>query len=156
MSAGRWLVLTAATIVVLIAVSVAVVALRPGPAAFDPDTPEGTVQRYVAAVIDRDLLAARALFDAELAERCDAATFDRTAQGAFGWGAGSGREDLHVRLLESAPLSGDRVRVTVSVERTVVEPPFGVGGWSATHVFVVAREADAWRIVSFDWPSPCF
>ena len=48
------------------------------------------------------------------------------------------------------------VLIAVSVERTVVEPPFGVGGWTATHVFVVAREADAWRIVSFDGTSPCF
>jgi len=156
MSAGRWLILTAATIVVLIAVSVMVVALRPGPTAFDPDTPEGTVQSYVAAVIDRDLLAAWALFDAELAERCSAQRFDRSVQGAFRWVAGSGREDLHVRLVESAPLSGDRVRVTVSVERTIVRPPFDVGGSTAIHDFVVGREADAWRIVSFDWPSPCF
>jgi len=156
MSAGRWLVLTAATIVVLIAVSVAVVALRPGPTAFDPDTPEGTVQRYVAAVIDRDLPAAWALFDAELAERCTASTFDRTVQEAFWWGARSGRDDLHVRLVESVPLSGDRVRVTVSVERTVVRPPFDVGGFTSIYDFVVGREADAWRIVSFDWPSPCF
>jgi len=156
MSAGRWLVLTAATIVVLIAVSVAVVALRPGPAAFDPDTPEGTVQRYVAAVIDRDLWAARALFAAELGERCTAPTFDRRVQEAFWWRTGSGREDLHVRLVERAPLTGDRVRVTVSVERTNVDPPFGVGVSTSTHVFVVGREGDAWRIVSFDWPSPCF
>lgn len=156
MSARRWLVLTTATVVVLIAVSVAVVALRPGPTTFGPETPEGTVRLYVAAVIERDLVAARALFGAELAERCEAATFDRRVQEALWWRAGSGREDWHVRLVESAPLGGDRVRVTVSVERTVVEPPFGVGGVTTTHVFVVAREADAWRITSFDWPSPCF
>jgi hypothetical protein len=156
MSARRWLVLTAATVVVLIAVSVLVVALRPGAVAFDADTPEGTVQRYVAAVIERDLLAARALFDVELADRCTAPTFDRRVQEAFWWRTGSGREDLHVRLVESAPLTGDRVRVTVSVERTNVDPPFGVGASTATHVFVVGREADAWRIVSFDWPRPCF
>lgn len=156
MSARRWLVLTAATVVVLIAVSVLVVALRPGATAFDPDTPEGSVQRYVAAVIDHDLLAARTLFAGELADRCTGPAFDRSVQGAFWWGPGPGRVDWHVRLVESAPLSGDRVRVTVGVERTIVDPPFGVGSSTTTHVFVVARETDAWRIVSFDWPRPCF
>jgi hypothetical protein len=155
MSARRWLVLTAATVVVLIALSLIVVALRPA-ATFEPDTPEGTVQRYVSAVIERDLVAARALFAADLADACASAAFARRVQESFWWGGSSGREDWHVRLVERAPLAGDRVRVTVSVERTIVDPPFGVGGATTTHVFVVAREDDAWRIVSFDWPSPCF
>jgi hypothetical protein len=80
-SARHRLVPTAATIVVPIAVRVLVVALRPGPTALGPDSPEGAVQRYVAVVIDRDLLAARALVDAELADRCTAPIFDRSVAG---------------------------------------------------------------------------
>lgn len=156
MSARRWLVATATTVAVLIALAVLIVALRPPPTVFAPDSPEGTVQAFVAAVIDGDLALARAQFAAELAARCPASTFGTRVREALWWGESQRRDDWHVRLVETATLSDGRTRVRVRVERTVASPPFDVGSSTSEHAFVLVLEDGVWRIASFDWPSPCF
>jgi hypothetical protein len=156
MSARRWLVATAVTVAVLIALSVLIVALRPAQTAFDPDTPEGTVQAYVAAVIDGDLALARSHFAADLAARCPASVFGTRTREALWWGEAERRDDWHVRLLETATLSDGQVRVRVRVERTVASPPFDVGSMTSEHAFVLVLEDGAWRIAAYDWPRTCF
>jgi hypothetical protein len=156
MSARRWLVATAATVAVLIALAALVVALRPQQAVFAPDTPEGTVQAYVAAVIDGDLALARSHFAADLEARCPASVFGTRTREALWWGTTERRDDWHVRLLETATLSDGRVRVRVRVERTGASPPFEVTSMTSEHAFVLVFEDGAWRIDAFDWPRACF
>jgi hypothetical protein len=156
MSGRRWLVATAATVAVLIALAALVVALRPRQTVFAPDTPEGTVQAYVAAVIDGDLALARSQFGADLEARCPASTFGTRVREELWWGDTQGRDDWHVRLLETATLSDGRVRVRVRVERTIASPPFDVSSMTSEHAFVLVLEDGAWRIDAFDWPRACF
>jgi len=156
MSARRWLVATAVTVAALIALAALVVALRPQEAVFAPDTPEGTVQGYVAAVIDGDLALARSHFAAELADRCPASVFGTRVREALWWGETRGRDDWHVRHLETATLSDGRVRVRIRIERTIASPPFDVSSMTSEHAFLLVLEDGAWRIDAFDWPSACF
>ena len=155
MSARRWLVATAATILVLVVLAAVVVVLRPPPAAFAPDSPEGTVMRYVGAVLVGDVALARATFGADLAAACPPSRFATRARESLWWDATTGRDDWHVALLDVATLSDGRVRVRVRVGRTVVAPPFDVDASASEHVFVLAFEDGAWRITDFDWPIPC-
>lgn len=156
MSARRWLVATAATVAILIVFAALVVVLRPSVTAFGPDTPEGTVQAYVAAVIDGDLALARSSFAADLAARCPASAFDLDVHEALSWGGAQRASDWHVRHLESVALSDGQVRVRVRVQRTLASPPFDVSSTTREHTFVLALEGEAWRITAFDWPSSCF
>ena len=156
MSARRWLVATAATVAALIVLAALVVALRPSEAAFGPDTPEGTVQGYVAAVIDGDLALARSAFAADLMARCPASTFGLRVREALSWGGTQRESDWHVRYLGSAPLSDGQVRVRVQVQRTLASPPFDVSSMTSEHAFVLVLDAGAWRIAAFDWPRSCF
>ncbi|MDF1522055.1 MAG: hypothetical protein P1P87_04460 [Trueperaceae bacterium] len=156
MSARRWLVVTAVLIAVLIALAALAMALRPSEVAFDPDTPEGTVQRYVVAVIDGDLALARSTFAADLAARCPASSFAARVREGLWWGEAVDRDEWHVLLLETATLSDGQVRLRVRVERLAAAPPFDVGTRTSEHAFVLAFEDGAWRLTSFDWPSPCF
>lgn len=130
-------------------------ALRPSQGAFDPETPEGTVQRNVAAVIDGDLALARSAFAADLAARCPASTFGTRVREGLWWDDGEDRDEWHVRLLGTSTLSDGQVRVRVRVERLAAAPPFDVGSSASEHASVLAREDGAWRLTSFDWPSPC-
>jgi hypothetical protein len=155
MSARRWLVATGITVAVLVALAALVVALRPNEVAFDPDTPEGTVQRYVTAVIDGDLALARSTFAAALAARCPASTFGTRVREGLWWDEAGRRDDWHVRLLETVTLSDGQVRVRVRAERIAAAPPFDVGSTSREHAFVLAVEDGVWRLTSLDWPSPC-
>lgn len=157
MSAGRWLVATATTVVVLIALAALVVALRPGDVVAPPGSPEATVQTYVRAAIDGDLAAARATFAADLAAACPASVFGTRVRDALWWGSGAeARDDWHVRVVETAPLSDGRQRVRVRVQRTVASPPFDVSSMTSEHAFMLVFEGGSWRIATFDWPSPCF
>lgn len=156
LSARRWLVATVVTVAVLIALAALVVALRPQQAVFAPDTPEGTVQAYVAAVIEGDLALARSHFAADLEARCPASVFGTRVREALWWGTADRRDDWHVRLLETATLSDGQVRVQVRVERTVASPPFDVSSMTSEHAFFFVLEDGAWRIASFDWPRSCF
>lgn len=156
MSARRWLVATTLAVAALIAFAAWVVAVRPSPPAFGPDTPEGVVQRYVAAVIDGDLALARSTFAADLAARCPPSTFGMRVREAWWWDESPRRDEWHVRLLETTTLSDGQVRVRVGVERIAAAPPFDVGSTTSEHAFVLAMVDGAWRLTSFDWPSPCF
>lgn len=156
MSARRWLVATAATVVVLIALAVLVVALRPSDVAAPPGSPEAAVQAYVRAVLDGDLAAARATFAADLAAACPPSVFGTRVRDALWWGGAATRDDWHVRVLDSAALSDGRHRVRVRVQRTVASPPFDVGSMTSEHAFVLALEDGAWKLASLEWPAPCF
>ena len=155
MSARGWLVATGITVAVLVALAALVVALRSSEVAFDPDAPEGTVQRYVAAVIDGDLALARSTFAAALAIRCPTSAFARSVSEGIRWDEPDRRDDWHVRLVDTATLSDGQVRVRVLAERIAAAPPFDVGSTAREHAFVLAVEDGAWRLTAFDWPSPC-
>jgi len=156
MSARRWLVATAATILALVVLAVVVVALRATPTTFDPDSLEATVQRYVGAVVEGDLALAHATLTADAAAACPPATFAALVRGELLDDRAPGRDEWHVALVDTSTLSDGRVRVRVRVGRTVVSPPFDVDTRTGRHTFVLAFEDGAWRIATFDWPRPCF
>ena len=109
---------------------------RPAPR-YDPDTPQGTVQGYVTAVLDGDAAAAAAV----LADGspCTVTDLDRAyvARGTT------------VDLV-GTDVTGDRalVRVRVGVD-TGTDP---LGGWTEDHAFRLTRTAAGWRIDGVPWP----
>ncbi len=129
------LVLLAVAVVALVAAALA--ATRRAPV-YDGATPEGVVQAYLAAVVDRrDDEAVRLL---AAASACTAADLDRA----------SVPDGVRV-VLRDAETTGDTARVDV----TVAVPSgdlFGAPETTERHTFRLVRSDAGWRLTGEPWP----
>ena len=128
-----------AALVVLIAAGVVVGVLRE-PVLLDPQTPEGTVQAYVQAVLDGEWNEARSHLTDDLEAECTAIDFRRS------W-----VPDSLTATLADVRVDSDEAEVAVRL-RTAAEPgPFG-GRYETTETFDLIREGTTWRITGQPWP----
>lgn len=109
---------------------------RPAPV-YAPDTPEGTVQTYVTAVLEGDAAAAAAVLAAD--GPCSVTDLDRAyvARGTT------------VDLV-GTDVTGDRALVRVRVGVDTGTDPFG--GWTEDHAFRLSRTTAGWRLDGIPWP----
>lgn len=134
--------LIGAIVVAMIVVGAALVALtRSEPTMLDPNTPEGTAQRYVQAVLDGDNIAARDLL---VDEDCD-------ILGPHHFG----NESVRARLTGSR-ITGDRAIVDIELIHSGGDPLFGGYSYEDRTQIVLELTADGWRVDSDSWPYyPC-
>ena len=125
------------TVVVLVLVAVLVIVFRPEPIEYDPATPEGTVQTYVRAVIDRDNDAAAALMAKD--PECKPDPYPRF-----------GNESVRVSL-GKVEIDGDRASVEVRITTSGGNAPFDRYEWTEEDRFFLDREAEGWRIDIAPW-----
>ena len=125
------------TVVVLVLVAVLVIVFKPEPIEYDPATPEGTVQTYVRAVIDRDNDAAAALMVDE--PDCETDPYPRF-----------GNESVRVSL-GKVEIDGDRATVEVRITTSGGSAPFDRYEWTEEDRFFLDNEADGWRIATAPW-----
>jgi hypothetical protein len=130
----RTLLAIGAAVLGLVALSLISTITRDEPEMLPPDTPEGTVQRYVAALLDRDEVA-----------------------GMLGdtsphWCRDSGSVDADLRVvLIDVDSDGDESTVTVSITETYGDGPFGVSEYETDAEFLLEHRADEWKIVDGPW-----
>jgi hypothetical protein len=140
----RSLLLIGAGIVVLVVVAViAVVALgsRAGPT-FSADTPEGVVQRYLAAAEDQDHETAWGYLSADVQADMSLEEYRRTARDYGYYG-----EQTRRVLFDRSEVEGDRARVWLTVEEYYGGGPFGGGEtYRSERPIALVREDGAWRI----------
>lgn len=112
------------------------------PAALDPGSPEGVVQAYVSAVLDRDYPTAAEYLSAETAERCEPRGFE-DAYVAEGLTA----------TLEDVSVDGDEAVVRVRM-REPAGPPLlgGGGGITSEERFLLVVEDGDWKLTEQPWP----
>jgi hypothetical protein len=126
---------------VLVAVALIVVviwvAARPA-RTYDPGTPEGVVQEYVAAVLDRDAATAAGLLSAT--SSCTVADFDRATVPT-----GTGVELINTQVRGTTAA----VRIRVGVQDA--GDPFG-GTSGEEYVLRLARTNATWRLDGIPWP----
>ncbi len=130
-----------ALIVIVAAVVVAAVLavlLRGGPAAFDPQSPEGVVQRYTQALIAGDLAAVQEL-----------RSVDPRPDEGCGYYPG-GAADYRVTLAGTT-VDGDSARVRVLISTSYGDSVFGSGGYQTEEVFRLTRSGDGWLIAQAPW-----
>ncbi len=125
------------TVLVLVLVAVAVIVFRPEPTVFDPSTPEGVVQTYVRAVLDKDDEAAMALLADET--ECEPIRFGR-----------SGDDSIRVTL-GKVEIDGDRATVDVRITTSGGGSPFDRWEYSETDSFTLTRQGGEWLIKTLPW-----
>jgi hypothetical protein len=106
------------------------------------DSPEGVVQRYLAAFEDGDYPAAYGYFSQTIREGMDEATYERSVR-EFGYAYDVSRRVLFDRTT----LNGDRATVHLTVEEYYSGGPFGAGDtYRSSRMITLVREDGAWRI----------
>lgn len=133
--------LIGAVVVGVIVLGAALVGLtRSEPATLDPNTPEGTAQRYVQAVLDGDDIAAQELL---LDDNCSIGPRH------------FGNETVRARLVDSS-VSGDSATVTIELIYSGGNPMFGGYGYEDRAHIRLEMTPDGWRVGPDSWPYfPC-
>ena len=137
----RSLVPVGAAIVILAGAAMLVALLvEPGSTTdYPPDSPEGTTQRYLQLLQDRDFDAAYEMLSESARDEVSIADFRAMHRWSY-W------EDYQQRIrLSDVEVDGDRARVTVTVERTY-GTGIGTSRYSFTRTIPLVREADEWKI----------
>jgi len=110
---------------------------------FDIDTPEGVVQRHLAAYEDGDYDAAWALFSSDVQSTMPLEEYRRAARD-FGSYSDLGSRRI---LFDATEIDGDRARVRLTVEEYYEGGPFGGGDtFRSSREITLVREAGDWRI----------
>jgi hypothetical protein len=130
------LIILAVVVAVVVVAAIVAVLLRGGATSFDPESPEGVVQRYTQALIDGDLATAQEL----------AAT---TSEEGCGFSPG-GPDDYRVTLMGTT-VDDDSAQVRVLVSTTYGQDVFGSGQYQSEEVFRLVKSADAWLIAAAPW-----
>jgi hypothetical protein len=141
----RTLLLIGAGIMGLVALAAAVVLLLGSrePTTFPADSPEGVVQRHLAAFEDGDFETAHALFSSDVQADMDLETYERTAREYGGYQGGPSRRILFDRT----DLDGDVARVHLTVEEYYSGGPFGGGEtYRSAREIRLIREGGSWKI----------
>ena len=140
----RWLLAMAGGVVAIVVVSVVVaVATRGDVELFPEDTPEGTVQRYLQALVAGDLSTAYEYLSVAFQDECDYRSFRDFARRREG-------DDRRYVLEDVETLNGE-VEVSVRVTRFSADPPFGGRESSSTQRYILALEDGAWRFTGDLW-----
>ena len=140
----RSLLLIGGGVVALVVVAViAVVLLGSGRAPeFEADTPEGVVQRHLAAVEDEDYDTAWGYFSSDVKADLSVDEYRRATR-EYGYYGGQSRRVLFDR----SEVDGDRARVWLTVEEYYDGGPFGGGDtYRSSREIALVRDDGAWRI----------
>jgi hypothetical protein len=144
MTSTRAPILIAGGVIALCVIAVAAVLVlgKGGPATFPADSPEGTIQRYLAAWDDRDMAAAHAFFSAQVRESMDLEAFERAREQ---WAQYTPSERARRALFGSSRVAGSEAFVTVTIEEFSAD---GLGGstYRYDQELRLVREDGAWRI----------
>lgn len=130
-----------AVLVVVAVIAVVLLGSREAPA-FSADTPEGVVQRHLAAVEGDDYDAAWGYFSADIQSEMSEDDYRRAARDYGYYGSSSRRV-----LFDRSEVDGDRARVWLTVEEYYDGGPFGGGDtYRSTREIPLVREGGEWRI----------
>jgi len=138
---SRQLLFIGAGILALLVISVVVVLLvgRGGATTYPADSPEGTLQRYLAAFDDGDYETAHGYFSERVRDEMSMEDF-RQSVGMYG-----GYPTTQRVIFEGTSGAGDRVRLDLVVEYFYGEG-LGAGSDRQPRQVNLVREADGWRI----------
>lgn len=136
---NRILIIVVAMIAV-VAAAAGVLSVRAAPQQYDRSTPEGVVQVYLDALVDRDQEQAAELLATDSPCAVEDLDRDHTMIG----------NDTRV-ILRDAETRGDAARVDVEVV-TRSGGLFDGGEWAEEHTFRLSREGSDWRITGVPWP----
>jgi hypothetical protein len=121
---------------VLGVVALVVIGMNRGPASLDPDTPEGTVQLYIEALVDGDFDTAASYWDQE---GCIPGSVVPTG----------GAPDVAAALV-SVDGNDIQANVVVKITETSQDPLSGL--YEHEEWFTLVRQGDVWRIRQPSWP----
>lgn len=141
----RSLIYVAVGLVALVAITAAAVLLLGGrePTTFPADSPEGTVQRHLAAFEDGDFEAAHAYFSSEVRSELDLDAYERLTREYGMYPLDTSRRVLFDRT----ETDGDRAQVHLTVEEYYGGGPFGGGEtYRSPREIRLVREDGGWRI----------
>lgn len=141
------LIAVGASVLVIVVISIAVAVIAGDEQDFPAGSPEGTVQRYLRAIDDRDADAAIALFSADLAARCELEPVRSNPRRGFD-------VDFRATLLDTTERD-DVTEVRVRLTQYYGDGPFDRGESRQEHVFVLQQSAEGWRFTEPPWPSSC-
>jgi hypothetical protein len=128
-------------VVVIAALAVVLVGSREA-TDFPANSPEGVVQRYLAAFEEGDYETAYGFFSQAVHDETDPATYERTVR-EFGYGFDVSRRVLFDRTERN----GDRAVVHLTVEEYYEGGPFGAGDtFRSSRQIALLLENGAWRI----------
>jgi hypothetical protein len=121
---------------VVAVVVLVVIGLNREPEQLDPDTPEGTVQAYIAALVDGD-------FDAASAFWADGGCVPDSINPT------GGAPEISATLVR---VDGDdqEATVVIGITESLTDPVNGI--YEHDEWFNLVREDDGWRIVQPSWP----
>ncbi|MGH8913478.1 MAG: hypothetical protein ACRDZM_03080 [Acidimicrobiia bacterium] len=121
---------------VVAVVALVAIGLSRTPTDLDPETPEGTVQAYIEALVDGDFEAAASFW----------ADTDCHPESPVPTG---GAPDVSASLVRSEP-NGDDARVVVQITENSQDPLRGI--FEYEEWFSLIREGGSWRIRQPAWP----
>lgn len=144
MSGPRSLLAIGGGVVALVIITVAVVLLagERGSEEFGEDTPEGSLQRYLAAFDDGDLDTAYSYFSSRVRAEMNREAYERTV---VMYDPGLGTERTRRALFDGRQGEGDSLRLQVTVEEV-----YGDGLNASSNRYErevrMVRDAGGWRI----------
>jgi hypothetical protein len=138
----RWLAGVGVALVVIVVLSLAVALIGRGERTYAEDTPEGTVQRYLRAVLDRDAEAALGYWSPELQERCEQTEMTSQFRQA---------RDFRASLRGTREV-GDFTEVDVRITERWGNDPFGGGSYTHQQLITLQEINGEWRITEPAWP----
>ncbi len=148
-SSTRTLIGIVAGVIVLVVLAIALPRLiDQEEATYPPNTPEGTVQRYIRAVIDEDVDTALALLAEENTTTCmDEGLRDRLSYHYV--------EEHRVRLGDVEEIDAETVIVTIRITYTREPDLFQLPdeGYTYDYDYELRRSLDGfWLIAESEWP----
>ena len=121
---------------VLAVVALVLIGLNREPEQFDPATPEGTVQSYIAALIDGDFETA-ASFWAD--DECLPTSMEPTG----------GAPDISATLVD-VDIEGEDATVVIAITENTTDPLDGI--YEFEEWFTLVNGEDGWKIRQLSWP----
>lgn len=145
-ASARWLtgIVSAAVVLIVVSILLNVLADDRSDDLLPADTPEGTVQRYLLALVDDEIDVALDYVDEELKANC-------TKQQLLQWRIFERDWDFSAKISRTTEV-GDSVLITVEITETDFDPPFGRNQYSFPATFTVSRVDGGWRISEPPWP----
>lgn len=133
----RTLLIILIGIAVLVVVAALIVFTRGAPKLLDADTPQGVVQRYVAALLEGDKAEARRFLDRDIREQCDQIGEVYT-------------DGLRV-VLSSTAENGNTADVEVSLITSSGGGLFGPSEYASADTFRLIKADNEWLIREAPW-----
>jgi hypothetical protein len=134
--ANRVLGIVVAAIVII--ALIVVLAVKEPTAELDKSSPEGVVQQYLNAAIDKDFDQAKSFLASDT--KCTAEDFDRAYI----------QDSIRIGLSD-ATSTEESAKVTVTIE-TSNGDPFG-GSYAETQTFRLVKDETGWKIAGIPWPT---